>query len=209
MHDRTPHAAAAARYPHQSHASGPLVDVSSPEGGPGQHGNTYVQGFGNLADPLAIDGFLRIQEGRVNQFLQVSDRRAEAQRSALQQAADRLSNIANNIGAILKLEHEAIKKQLQEANAKVDEAVKARDELRRLADGVNWTGSAKVSDQEIRSKWKQLEYNIRSLASVLAKCQTKVPSDKLTRTRLDEVSTAWRKLLVVDDYKNFLIGAYI
>ncbi|EXA52289.1 hypothetical protein FOVG_00634 [Fusarium oxysporum f. sp. pisi HDV247] len=219
MHDRTPHAAAAARYPHQSHASGPLVDVSSPEGGPGQHGNTYVQGFGNLADPLAVDEFLRIQEGRVNQFLQVSDRRAEAQRSALQQAADRLSNIANNIGAIvnqwithpstnqgsdlshglqkaykrladvesqhlqLKLEHEAIKKQLQEANAKVDEAVKARDELRRLADGVNWTGSAK--------------------------CQTKVPSDKLTRTRLDEVSTAWRKLLVVDDYKNFLIGAYI
>ncbi|EWZ91049.1 hypothetical protein BFJ70_g13435 [Fusarium oxysporum] len=245
MHDRTPHAAAAARYPHQSPASGPLVDVSSPEGGPGQHGNTYVQGFGNLADPLAIDGFLRIQEGRVNQFLQVSDRRAEAQRSALQQAADRLSNISNNIGAIvnqwithpstnqgsdlshglqkaykrladvesqhlqLKLEHEAIKKQLQEANAKVDEAVKARDELRRLADGVNWTGSAKVSDQEIWSKWKQLEYNIRSLASVLAKCQTKVPSDKLTRTRLDEVSTAWRKLLVIDDYKNFLIGAYI
>ncbi|EMT61599.1 hypothetical protein FOC4_g10014664 [Fusarium odoratissimum] len=212
MHDRTPHAEATARYPHQSHTSGPLVDVSCPEGGPGQHGNTYVQGFGNLADPLAIDEFLRIQEGRVNQFLQVSDRRAEAQRSALQQAADRLSNIANNIGAIylhLKLEHEAIKKQLQEANAKVDEAVKARDELRRLADGVNWTGSAKVSDQEIRSKWKQLEYNIRSLASVLAKCPTKVPSDKLTRTRLDEVSTAWRKLLVVDDYKNFLIGAYI
>ncbi|KAF4958617.1 hypothetical protein FGADI_2314 [Fusarium gaditjirri] len=245
MRDRTPHAAKAAIYPHHSHASGSLVDVSSPEGGLGQHGNAYVQGFGNLADPLSMDDFLRIQEGRVDEFLRVSDRRAEAQRTALQQAADRLSNIANNIGAIvtqwithpstnqgsdlnrdlqkaykrladadsqhlrMKLENEALKKQLQEVNAKVDEAVKEQDELRRLADGVNWTGSSKISDQEIRSKWKQLDYNIRSLASVLAKCQTRLPSDKVTRVRLNEVSTAWRKLLVVDDYKNFLIGAYI
>ncbi|KAF5575135.1 hypothetical protein FPANT_11464 [Fusarium pseudoanthophilum] len=245
MHDGTPYAAAAARYPNQSHASGPLVDASSPEGGSGQHGNTHAHSWGNVADPLAMNEFLRTQERRVDEFLQVSDRRAEAQRSALQQAADRLFNIANHIGAIvaqwithpstnqgpdlnrdlqeaykrlsdiesqhqqLKLGHEALKKHLQEANAKVDEAVKERDELRRLADGVNWTGSAKISDQEIRSKWKQLEYNIRSLASALAKCQTKVPSDKLTRTRLDEVSRAWRKLLIVDDYKNLLISAYI
>ncbi|KAI1032146.1 hypothetical protein LB504_000618 [Fusarium proliferatum] len=244
MHNGTPHAAAAARYPHQSHTSGPLIDVSSPEGDPRQHGSTYARGFGNVVDTLAIDEFLRIQEGRVNQFLQVSDRRAEAQRSMLQQAADHLSNIANNImGSVtqwlkhttsqgpdlkdylqethkqlvdvdtqhrqLKLEHEALKQQLKEANAKVDEAVNERDELRRLADGVNWTGSAKISDQEIRSKWKQLEYNIRSLASVLAKCQIKMPSDKRTRARLEDISPAWPKLLVVHDYKNFLIGAYI
>ncbi|KAF5589278.1 uncharacterized protein FSUBG_11190 [Fusarium subglutinans] len=240
MPDGTPYAAAAPRYPHQYHALGPLVDVSSPEGGSGQHGNTHAQSLGNLADPLAMNEFLQTQEGRVNAFLQVSDRRAEAQRSALQQAADRLSNIANSFGAIvsqwmnqgpdlnhdlqkaykrlsdinsqhlqLKLEHEILKKQLQEANAKNDETAKERDELRRLADGVNWTGSAKISDQEIQSKWKQLEYNIRSLASVLAKCETRVPLSKVTRNRLNEVSGAWRKLLGVDDYKSFLIGAYI
>ncbi|KAF5239947.1 hypothetical protein FANTH_9731 [Fusarium anthophilum] len=245
MPDGTPYAAAAPRYPHQYHAPGPLVDVSSPEGGPGQHGNTHAQSLGNAADPLAMNEFLRTQETRVDAFLQVADRRAEAQRSALQQAADRLYDIANNFGAIvtqwithpstnqgsdlnhelqeaykllsnvdsqhlqLKLEHEILKKQLQEANAKVGETVKERDELRRLADGVNWTGSVKISDQEIRSKWKQLQYNIRSLASVLAKCETKVPSNKVTRARFDEVSRAWQELLVVDDYKNFLIGAYI
>ncbi|RKK86611.1 hypothetical protein BFJ69_g835 [Fusarium oxysporum] len=192
MHDRTPHAAAAARYPHQSHASGPLVDVSSPEGGPGQHGNTYVQGFGNLADPLAVDEFLRIQERRVNQFLQVSDRRAEAQRSALQQAADRLSNIANNIEAIVNqwITHPS-------TNQGSDLSHGLQKAYKRLAD---------VESQHLQLK---LEHEAIKKQFVLAKCQTKVPSDKLTRTRLDEVSTAWRKLLVVDDYKNFLIGAYI
>ncbi|PNP83352.1 hypothetical protein FNYG_03674 [Fusarium nygamai] len=245
MQDRTPYAAAAARYHHQSHASGPLVDTSGPEGGSGQHGNTHAPSLGNVADPLAMNEFLRTQEGRVNEFLQVSDRRAEAQRSALQQAADRLFNIANHIGAIvaqwithpstnqgsdlnhdlqkayerlsnidsqhqqLKLEHEALKKHLQEANAKLEEAVEERNELRRLADGVNWTGSAKVSDQAIQSKWKQLEYNIRSLASVLAKCQTKIPTERMARDRLSMVVPTWHKLLLNDDYKDLLIGAYL
>ncbi|KAG7422330.1 hypothetical protein Forpe1208_v000680 [Fusarium oxysporum f. sp. rapae] len=181
MQGWVPHTAAAVRYPHHTHASMSLVDVSSPGGGQGQHGNTHAQGLGNAADPLAMTEFLRTQEGRVNEFLQVSDRRAEAQRSALQQATDHLSNIASNIGANvtqwlkhpatkqgsdlnqnlqkaykqlvdvdtqhrqLKLEHEALKKQLHEANAKVDEAVKERDELRRLADGANWTGSNTTS----------------------------------------------------------------
>ncbi|KAF5693352.1 hypothetical protein FDENT_2091 [Fusarium denticulatum] len=245
MQDRIPYATAAARYPHQSHASGPLVDASSPEGGSGQHGKTHTQSLGNVTDPLAMNEFLRTQEGRVNEFLQVSDRRAEAQRSALQQAADRLSNIANHIGAIvaqwithpstnqgsdlnhdlqkaykrlsdihsqhqqLKLEHEALKKHLQEANAKVEEAVEERDELRRLAHGINWAGSAKVSDQVIQSKWKQLGYNIRSLASVLAKCQTKIPTEGVARNRLNMVVPTWHKLLLDDDYKDLLIGAYL
>ncbi|KAF5653826.1 hypothetical protein F25303_1949 [Fusarium sp. NRRL 25303] len=244
MHNGTSHAAAAARYPHQSHASGPLIDVSSPEGDPRQHGSTYARGFGNVVDTLAIDEFLRIQEGRVNQFLQVSDRRAEAQRSTLQQAADHLSNIANNImGSVtqwlkhttsqgpdlkdylqkthkqlvdvdtqhrqLKLEHDALKQQLKEANAKVDEVVKERDELRRLADGVNWAGSAKVSDQVVQSKWKQLEYNIRSLANVLAKCQTKIPTERVARNRLNMIVPTWHKLLLNDDYKDLLICAYL
>ncbi|KAH7180924.1 hypothetical protein DER46DRAFT_641005 [Fusarium sp. MPI-SDFR-AT-0072] len=245
MQGWVPHTAAAVRYPHHTHASMSLVDVSSPGGGQGQHGNTHAQGLGNAADPLAMTEFLRTQEGRVNEFLQVSDRRAEAQRSALQQATDHLSNIASNIGANvtqwlkhpatkqgsdlnqnlqkaykqlvdvdtqhrqLKLEHEALKKQLHEANAKVDEAVKERDELRRLADGANWTGSTKVSDQVIQSNWKQLEYKISSLASVLAKCQVKLPTDRLTRSRLNMVVPTWHKLLVNDEYKDLVIGAYL
>lgn len=109
----------------------------------------------------------------------------------------------------LKAEHQTLQKHLQEANNKIAETVEERNELQNLTDIANWTGAAKVSDDAIRGKWKQLDYNIRAMARVLAKFQTACPTDKTNKARFDSIVSSWPKLLVNNDYKEFIITAYL
>ncbi|KAF4449448.1 hypothetical protein F53441_7310 [Fusarium austroafricanum] len=182
----------------------PLIDLDNHENTPGRHGNKVAQADQNRLDLSSIDDFPHLQRDRFSSFLQPSEKRVKAQRTALQNvtAEQRLPDLEKK-----KLQEANIK--LTEADANLAEAIQERDEQRRLADAGNWTGSGKVSDDTIRSKWKRFDYNIRSLASALAKCPPRKPSDVTVKKRLSSITSAWGKLLVNGDYKELLIYAYL
>ncbi|RBR20483.1 hypothetical protein FVER53590_00705 [Fusarium verticillioides] len=116
---------------------------------------------------------------------------------------------ADNQYRQLKDEYRALEKRLQDSNTKLENAIKERDEQRRLAESANWTGSTKVSDDAIESKWKQLGYNIRAMSRSLAKCQIRRPQNDDIKNRLSMAVPRWEKLLPNDDHKEFVISAYL
>ncbi|KAF5591971.1 hypothetical protein FPCIR_5882 [Fusarium pseudocircinatum] len=116
---------------------------------------------------------------------------------------------ADNQYRQLKNEYQALEKRLQDSNTKLENAIKERDEQRRLAESANWTGSTKVSDDAIQSKWKQLAYNIRAMSRSLAECQIRRPQNDDTKNRLSMAVPRWIKLLPNDEHKEFLISAYL
>ncbi|KAM0296729.1 hypothetical protein ACHAO9_000374 [Fusarium lateritium] len=116
---------------------------------------------------------------------------------------------ADNENRQLKSEKEALEKQLKEAETNLATALEERDEQRQLADGATWSGSAKVSDDAIQSKWKQLDYNIRAMARALVKCQLRRIKDDAVKERFAMIHNDWQKLLTDDNYKEFVIQAYL
>ncbi|RGP68405.1 hypothetical protein FSPOR_5284 [Fusarium sporotrichioides] len=94
----------------------------------------------------------------------------------------------------LKIDHQTLQKELQEANTKLAKAIEEQNEQRKLADIANWTGAAKLSDDAIRSKWK---------------CQIKCPTDEVNKAQFGSIVSCWPKLLENDDYKELLITAYL
>ncbi|KAF9769154.1 hypothetical protein IL306_013481 [Fusarium sp. DS 682] len=116
---------------------------------------------------------------------------------------------ADNQCRQLKAEHQALEKQLQESNIKLENAIKERDEQRRLAESANWTGSAKVSDDAIQSRWKQLGYSIRVMGRSLAKCQVHRHPKGVAKDRLSMAVPRWCKLLPDENHTEFIISAYL
>ncbi|KAJ4271771.1 hypothetical protein NW762_000477 [Fusarium torreyae] len=109
----------------------------------------------------------------------------------------------------IMLEHRALKRQFQEAKTQLANALKERDEQRRFVNGVNLADSAKVSDDSIQSKWKQLDYNTRCLARALAKCPIRIPSETAVRRRFSSIHSSWHELLLDGEYKELIIQAYL
>lgn len=109
----------------------------------------------------------------------------------------------------LATEHQSLEDKFKEATNKLADMTKERDEQLRLAEGVNWSGSAKVADDIVTSKWKQLDYNIRCMARTLAECPTRRPTNDVVKKRFSLISLKWTKLLDDEDYKEFIFHAYI
>ncbi|KAF5001282.1 hypothetical protein FGRMN_1127 [Fusarium graminum] len=126
----------------------------------------------------------------------------------LQRSQDRSVEADNEIRR-LNSEKEALGKQLQESDLKLANAVQERDEQRKLAEGPTWSGSAKTSDTAIESKWKQLDYNVRSLAMALSKGRIRRVIDDVVEQRFSMVVKDWNKLLADDNYQEFIIQAYL
>ncbi|KLP15445.1 uncharacterized protein LW94_13201 [Fusarium fujikuroi] len=116
---------------------------------------------------------------------------------------------ADNQYRQLKDEYQALEKRLQDSNTELENAIRERYKQRLLAESANWTGSTKVSDDAIQSKWKQLGYNIRAMSRSLAKCQIHRPQNDETKNRLSMAVPRWKKLLLNDDHKEFVISAYL
>lgn len=108
----------------------------------------------------------------------------------------------------LKSEKQALEKQLNESETKLATALEERDEQRQLADSA-WSGSAKVSDDAVQSKWKQLDYNIRAMARALAKCRIRCVKDDVVGERFSMIHEDWQTLLPDDNHKEFVIQAYL
>ncbi|KAF4344654.1 hypothetical protein FBEOM_1395 [Fusarium beomiforme] len=70
----------------------PLIDISGGDNALGRQSKTIASDDQNRCVSSSVHDFLQVQEGRINSFLQHSEKRAEAQRSALQHVVDNLSN---------------------------------------------------------------------------------------------------------------------
>ncbi|KAF5017905.1 hypothetical protein F66182_10134 [Fusarium sp. NRRL 66182] len=129
----------------------------------------------------------------------------QAQIDTLAQEKDSLS--LQNQG--LNEDCKALQKELQEVKSKLTKALRERDEQRRLADGATLADSAKTSDDVVRSKWKQLDYNINSLAKSLSKVAVRHPTGETLVRRFSAITCDWKELFNKNDFRELLIRSYI
>ncbi|KAH7181038.1 hypothetical protein DER46DRAFT_653210 [Fusarium sp. MPI-SDFR-AT-0072] len=94
-------------------------------------------------------------------------------------------------------------------NAKLDDALRGRDQLRQLLERGSLANSDKATDDSIRGKWKELAYNIRCLARRLAHDPPRQQLDDIARERLRFIAGDYYTLLKDDDYREFIIMSYL
>ncbi|KAF5235488.1 hypothetical protein FANTH_11712 [Fusarium anthophilum] len=99
---------------------------------------------------------------------------------------------------------------LRKVNARLEDAFRERDQLRQLLDGGSLANSEKTTDDSIQGKWKELGYNIRCLARLLARDPPQqLYLDDLATRRLRFLHQDYRKLLKDEDYRELLIMGYL
>ncbi|CVK95017.1 hypothetical protein FPRO06_00840 [Fusarium proliferatum] len=101
------------------------------------------------------------------------------------------------------------KQDLGKVNAKLDDALHERDQLRQLLDGGSLANSGKITDDSIRAKWKELTYNIRCLAHFLAQDPLHQQLDELATERLRFVLKDYRRYINDEEYRELLIMGYL
>ncbi|KAL2685561.1 hypothetical protein Neosp_006661 [[Neocosmospora] mangrovei] len=109
----------------------------------------------------------------------------------------------------LSSKNDSLQKQLQQAQDKLAKALEERDDQRRITDGATLADSAKVTDDAVCGKWKQIDYNIQRLAKALAKVPTRRSTDETARRRFLTLTPKWRILIAEEDFREFLIYAYL
>lgn len=100
-------------------------------------------------------------------------------------------------------------KDLARANAKLNEALLERDQLRKLQGGGNLANSDKTTDDAIRGKWKELQYNVSCLAHLLESDPSDQHLDDRVSMRLRLVSRSYRRLCKDRDYRQLLMAGYL
>ncbi|KAM6531675.1 hypothetical protein FSOLCH5_001129 [Fusarium solani] len=109
----------------------------------------------------------------------------------------------------LSAKNDTLHQMLQEVQDKLARALQERDEQRRLADGETLANSTKSTDDVVQGKWKELEYNISTLAKALAKYSPGRTTDDTVKHRFNAVSPSWRALILKEDFREFIIRAYL
>lgn len=218
--------------------SQPLVDLNGHANPPPQPMGNYMQHNVAYSDYAPMNEFWNHQQARMNYFPQHSEQIAEAQRSVFERFSARINPFARTTGNEpdnqqyehlvdqikryeskleraknhcheLESENLALKQQLKESDSRLTKALEERDEYKRISDGNDWTGSVKVSDDDVQGKWKQLDYNIRSFAKALAKCPIIPPTTDLAKGRFSTIASHWMDLLGDQDYREWTIQAYL
>ena len=100
-------------------------------------------------------------------------------------------------------------KEIQKANAKLQDALQERDQLRKLLDGGSLANSSKVTDDAIKSKWTEIDYNIRCLVHGLDNAPPMLSLDDEVRNRLRFLSREYLKILHDPDLRVFLMRGYL
>ncbi|KAI5466204.1 hypothetical protein BGZ63DRAFT_420707 [Mariannaea sp. PMI_226] len=106
-----------------------------------------------------------------------------------------------------------LEQQLDKVQGQLENARKERDAQRRIAEGGNLANSTKATGEAIISTWKQLDYNIKSLANFIAKEQLKQPELEQLDNHASEIFLAmtknWRTHLNNEDTRDFLFQGYL
>jgi hypothetical protein len=117
----------------------------------------------------------------------------------------------NLIKEYKRLDH-AYEKQsdeLHKTNDRLSDALLKRDQLRQLLEGGTFANSAKTTDSAILGIWKQLAYNIRNLAYILARTTDIGELSDTVTTRLRRVTTEYTKLFQDQDHSHALMQGYL
>lgn len=105
--------------------------------------------------------------------------------------------------------HKALAMKLHNTNSKLDRALQDRNAQRCNADGDALADSRKATDDTVQSKWKQLDYNIRSLAHYLAASLPKQIMGSLSKAKFRRLHPSWRKFLEDDDFREPFLECYL
>ncbi|KLO96326.1 uncharacterized protein FFMR_01225 [Fusarium fujikuroi] len=133
----------------------------------------------------------------------ITDLRAQLKKET--NYTQKLSADYNNL-----LQHSHKQRQdLAKVNAKLDDALRERDQLRQLLGGGSLANSDKATDDLIREKWKVLAYNIRCLARHLAHNPPQQQLDDLAKDRLRFVARDYCTLLEDKDYRELILMSYL
>jgi hypothetical protein len=100
-------------------------------------------------------------------------------------------------------------KDIERANEKLNEALLERDQLRKLHGGGNLANSDKTTDDAIRGKWKELQYNVRCLAHLLESDPSEQHLDDRVSNRLRSISRSYRRLCKDEEYRPLLMASYL
>lgn len=144
-----------------------------------------------------------------NQF---SQHRLVAKVARLEEALQTANKENEQLGGEYKKLHlrfNTANAKLKEANTKLNKALDERDEQRRLGEGGSLANPTKATDSVVLGKWKILDYNIRTLASSLAKSPPSLPLDDIADTRLNWIWASFRKALHDEDYRELMLQAYL
>nr|CEG05045.1 unnamed protein product [Fusarium clavum] len=100
-------------------------------------------------------------------------------------------------------------KEIQKANAKLQDALHERDQLRQLLDGGNLANSIKATDDAIKGKWTEIHYNIRCMVHVLNNAPSAESLDDEVTQRLRFISGECHSILHDPDLREFLMRGYL
>ncbi|CAG7557199.1 unnamed protein product [Fusarium equiseti] len=214
----------------------PPVDLGGHANPPLQH--MGMQHNVAYSDYTPMNELWNHQQTRTNSFSQHSQQTAEAQVSVFERFSARINPFTSTTGnrpdnqqsehlvdrmkrceseleqatyhrQELESENLTLKQQLKESDSRLAKALEERDEYKRISDGNDWTGSVKVSDDDVQGKWKLLDYNIRSLAKALAKCPVIPPTTDLAKERFSTIASNWMSIMGDQDYMEWTIQAYL
>ncbi|KAF4951136.1 hypothetical protein FGADI_7751 [Fusarium gaditjirri] len=129
-------------------------------------------------------------------------------RAQLKQERNRVQMLSGDYNNLRQHSHKQ-KQDLGKVNAKLDNALRERDQLRQLLEGGPLANSDKATDDSIRGKWKELTYNIRCLARDLAHNPPQQQLDDTARTRLRFISRDYDTLLKDEDYRELILMSYL
>lgn len=108
----------------------------------------------------------------------------------------------------LSAENTALQVTIEATNKNLEKAIRDRNAQPLNADGETLVNSRKTTDDTVRSKWKQLDYNIRCLAHDLAASPPSTIMGSLSET-LRCLHPSWRKFLDDDDYREPFLERYL
>ncbi|CVK83906.1 uncharacterized protein FMAN_01165 [Fusarium mangiferae] len=129
-------------------------------------------------------------------------------RAQLKNETNYIQKLSGDHNNLLQHHHKQ-KQDLGKVNAKLDDALRERDQLRQLLGGGSLANSDKATDDSIRDKWRVLAYNIRCLARHLAHNPPQQQLDEVAEARLRFVYKDYRKLLKDEEYRELIIMSYL
>ncbi|RKL33576.1 hypothetical protein BFJ72_g9800 [Fusarium proliferatum] len=129
-------------------------------------------------------------------------------RAQLKKETNYTQKLSADYNNLLQHSHKQ-KQDLGKVNAKLDDALRERDQLRQLLGGGSLANSDKTTDDSIRDKWKVLAYNIRCLARHLAHNPPQQQLDEVAKERLRFVARNYHTLLEDEDYRELILMSYL
>ena len=127
----------------------------------------------------------------------------ETLKTQLEREKKHIKDLQNNYNMVVDTVRQQ-RRETQKVNAKLQDALQERDQLRQLLDGGNLVNSSKATDDTIKGKWTEIDYNIRCMVHVLNNAPSAESLDDEVTQRLRFISGEYHSILHDPDLREFL-----